>query len=326
VRYVLEGSVRKADNRVRITAQLVDTTTGHHLWAERYDRDLKDIFALQDDITQQIVAALEVKLTTEEQEQVWRRYTDNVEAYDYLLRGAEYLNRFTQETNVQARQMFEKALELDPEFTAAYAALSLTHFREWGLQWSQDPQALERAFALAQKAVALDDSLPLAHMVLSHAYQWRKQPERAIAEGERVIALDPNNADSHVHLAEILNFAGRSEEAMGLVEKAMRLNPYYPYVYLYHLGFAYAATRQYEEAIAALKRVLTRNPDFLPAHLLLAAVYGESGQEEEARAEAAEILRLNPHFSLEVVRQTVPYKDQARLERFLAALRQAGLK
>ena len=198
--------------------------------------------------------------------------------------------------------------------------------REWANQWSHDPQTLERAFEIAQKAIALDDSLPLTHMVLSHAYQWKKQHEQAIAEGERAIALDPNNDEGYAHLAEILNLAGKPQEALGLVEKAMRLNPYYPYWYLYHLGLAYAATERYEEAIAALKRVLTRNPDFLPTHLLLAAIYGELGREEEARAEIAEILRLSPNFSLEVVRQTAPVKDQALLERFLAALRKAGLR
>ncbi len=161
VQYILEGSVRKAEGQVRITAQLVDTTTGYHVWAERYDRELKGIFALQDEVTQKIVVALEVKLTVGEQGRVWRRYTENVEAYDFFLRGMEYHNRLTLEANVQARQLFEKALTLDPQFAAAYASLGWTYLREWGWQQSQDPQTLDRAFALAQKAIALDDSLPL---------------------------------------------------------------------------------------------------------------------------------------------------------------------
>jgi len=171
------------------------------------------------------------------------------------------------------------------------------------------------AFELAQKAVALDDSLPQAHMVLSRAYLAKKQLEQAIAEAERAITLDPNNADGYAVLAEMLNWVGRHEEAIGLVEKAMRLNPYYPWGYLYPLGFAYAATGWIEEAIATFRRGLTRNPDFQPAHLLLAAIYSGSGREAEARAEAAEVLRISPNFSLEVARQTLPLTDQERIYR-----------
>ncbi len=192
VRYVLEGSVRKADNQVRITAQLIDATTGGHLWSERYDRPLQDIFALQDEVVQKIVTTLKLQLTLQEQGILVRKTTDNLEAYDYYLRGREHFNRFTQEANAQARQMFEKALELDPQYAEAYAFLGWTYFREWGLQWSQDPQTLEQAFALAQKAVALDDSLPQAHVVLGAVYLWKKQHDQAIAEAERAIALDPN--------------------------------------------------------------------------------------------------------------------------------------
>jgi adenylate cyclase len=148
----------------------VDATTEGHLWAERYDRDLKDIFALQDEVTQKIVAALAVKLTEDEQERLMRKYTDNMEAYDFDLQGAEYQNRFTKEANVQARQMFERAIDLDPEFAIAYGALGFTHFHEWTFGWSQDPQSLERAFELAQRTLGLDDSLPLGHHLLGKVY------------------------------------------------------------------------------------------------------------------------------------------------------------
>jgi len=174
--------------------------------------------------------------------------------------------------------------------------------------------------------VALDDSLPGPHRLLGWVYLWKKQPERAIAEGERALALNPNDAFSYFVLAQILNFVGKPEEAIGLAEKALRLDPRNQELYLFSLGSAYAATRRYEEAIAALKRTLTRYPNFLPAHAFLAAIYSGLGREEEARAEAAEVLRINPNFSLEVWRQAVPVKDQERLERFLDALRKAGLK
>jgi adenylate cyclase len=326
VRYVLEGSVRKADNQVRITAQLIDATTGGHLWSERYDRPLQDIFALQDEVVQKIVTTLKLQLSVQEQGILVRKTTDNLEAYDYYLRGRAHFNRFTQEANAQARQMFEQALALDPQYAEAYAFLGATYFAEWAFQWSQDSQALDQALALAQRAVAVDDSLAQAHATLGNVYVWKKQYDQAIAEAERAIALDSNFAEAYMGLGEILKFAGRPEEALGLIEKAMRLNPHYPATYLFCLGTHYRLMGRNEEAIAAFKRALTRNPDFLPVHINLAVVYSELGREEEARAEAAEVLRINPKYSLEVLRQITPFKDPAVLERMFAALRKAGLK
>jgi adenylate cyclase len=175
VQYVLEGSVRKADGQVRITAQLVDAAQDHQLWSERYDRPLKDIFALQDEIVQKIVTPLKLQLTLREQGYLVRKTTDNLEAYDYCLRGLEAFNRTTQEANAQARRMFEKAIELDPQYAETHALLGRTYLVEWIFQWSQDPQTLERAFALEQKAITLDDSLPVAHGALSYVYLWKKQ-------------------------------------------------------------------------------------------------------------------------------------------------------
>jgi adenylate cyclase len=265
-------------------------------------------------------------LTATDQERVKRQYTTNLEAYDYYLRGVEFLYRFTKEGMAQARQMFDKAIGFDPEFAAAYARLSFTYIIEWVFQWSQDPQTLERAFELARKAIALDDSLPDAHVALGFVYGWNKQPEQAIAEVERAIALDPNYAEAHATLGMILNFAGRPEEASEAAKKAMRLNPYYPTFYLLQLGNAYRLAGRPEEAIVALKRVLARTPDFLGAHAFLAVIYSELGRLEEAQAEAAEVLRINPHFSVEVWRQVLPYKEAAEVERLLAGLRKAGLK
>ena len=172
-----------------------------------------------------------------------RKHTDNLDAYDSFLRGVEYFWRFTKEANAQARQMCEKAIELDPQYAEAYAWLGSTYYMEWSLRWSADPQTLERAFALAQKALALDDSLPGAHSLLSSVHVQRQQYDQAVAEGERAIALDPNNADSYAWQAEVLNFAGRPEEALRMVEQAMRLNPRYPPFYLFRLGWAYQLDR-----------------------------------------------------------------------------------
>jgi adenylate cyclase len=326
VRYVLEGSVRRAGDRVRITAQLVDAPTGHHLWAERYDRELHDIFALQDEITQEIVSNLGVEVRQAELERVRRTPTANLTAYDYFLRGWEYQWRLTREMNLQAQQMWEKAIELDPQYAEAYAWLGSAHFLEWAFQWNQDPQVLERVFALAQQALALDNSLPEAHGLLSLAYLWKRQHEQAIAAGERAIALGPNDAMNYLWLAEILNFAGRPEEALGLAEKAMRLDPRNQELYLFQAGTAYFLTARTEEALAAFKRFLTCYPNHLAAHLIMAAIYAGLGQEETAQAEAAEVLRINPQYSLEMWKQTLPTKDPAVGELALALLRKAGLK
>jgi len=331
VRYVLEGSVRRANDRARITTQLIDATTDHHLWAERYDRPLTDIFALQDEITQQIVANLRVEVGQAELERVRRIPTENLTAYDYVLRGREaflraFLDTTQKEANAQARQLFERAIALDPAYAEAYAWLGHTYLLEWMQQWNLDPQTLERAGELAQRAIALDDSLPRSHQILSQVYRWKKQHEQAIAEAERTITLDPNSDIAYMYLGEVLVMAGRPEETIGLVEKAMRLNPCYPVYYLQELGTAYSMTGRYEEAIAPLKRVATFNPNFVFAHLVLASCYAELGREEEARAEAAEVLGINPNFSLEVWRQMIPFKDPAELERYLAGLRKAGLK
>lgn len=274
VRYVLEGSVRKANDQIRVTAQLIDGMTGGHLWSARYDRPFGDIFALQDEIGQKIVTALKVKLIQDEQERFRRAPTDNQEAYDYYLCGLEHFSRTTKEANTQARQMFEKAVELDSQYAQAYPSLGTTYFWEWINEWSQDPQTLEQALGMAQRAIALSDSLPGAHLLLGNVYLWKnKQHERAIAEGERAIALDPNDASGYAVLATFLIWAGRPEEAIGMVEKAMRLNPHYPPLYLFFLGHAYRLTGRYEEAVGALKRLLARSPNFLAAHVGLVIIY-----------------------------------------------------
>ncbi len=326
VRYVLEGSVRKANGRVRITAQLIDATTSGHVWAERYDRDLQDIFDLQDEVTQKIVTALAVRLTEDEQERLVRRGTENLEAFDYYLRGLEYQNQFVKEANAQARRMFERAIELDPRFANAYAHLGWNHWLQWSLGWSHYPQSLERASEFAETAIGLDESVPDAYCLLASIYLWKKQHEQAIAVSKRSIELNPNYADAIAGLGDILSFAGRPMEAIDLVKKAMRLNPKYPVWYLWNLGHAYFLTGQPEEAILVFRRALSRNPNFHPAHFYLAIIYAELGRKEEAVAEWAEFTEKNPQTSLETWRQRLPYKDQAVLKRIFGVLKQVGVQ
>jgi adenylate cyclase len=325
VRYVLEGSVRKVGSRVRITAQLVDTLRGGHLWAERYDRDLKDIFALQDEVTQKIVESLAVRLTKREEDRLAHKYTDNLEAYDLVLRGLEFYFRFAQEANVKAREIFQKVIDLDPQYSLAHSRLGWTYLREWSLGWTQSPGSLERASELAKRAIVLDDSLSDAHALLAETYVWNNQHDDAIAEAEKGVILDPNNAERMVDLGNILAWAGRPEEAIGWIKKGMRFNPICPVAYLFSLGHAYLLTEQYAEAIATLNKAVDRQPDFWPSRFLLAACYLQVGQQEKSLAEIEKIKKLIPSLAPEAWKR-LPYKDQRQANRFLEALRGLGLE
>ena len=327
VRYVLEGSVRKAGNRVRITAQLIDASSGGHLWAERYDRDLKDIFALQDEVTKEIVSALAVKLTEDERKSIAFAPTDNVEAYDYRLRGSEYFARATKEAVAQARQMYEKAIELDPEFSVAYVDLGWTYVSDWAFQWGQDPDAaLEKAFELAQKALSLDDSLPGAYRLLGSLCAWRKEYDNSVTALEKAIALDPNDAESYAALSRTQNFSGKPKDAVELMEKAIRLNPAYPAWYQTFLGLAYFMMKADDKATMAFKQSVRLNPNFLPPHIFLAAAHSRRGNDDEAQIEVAEVLRISPNYTLERFSELIPIADQAIMAEVQDSLRKAGLR
>jgi adenylate cyclase len=326
VRLILEGSVRKAGNRVRISAQLIDAVTGGHLWAERYDRELTDIFDLQDEVTREIVSALAVNLTKVEEDRLARRGTANLKAYDYALRGQESYHRFTKDGYVEAQEMFEKSIELDPGYASAYSWLGLVLLHRWTHGWSQDPHLPDRVFELAQRAIGLDESLPEAHRILGDVYLYRKQHENAMAELEMAIALSPNYADAFAGLADVLNWTGRPEKAIELAKKGMRLNPHHHAWYFYVLGLSYILTNLYQEGIEVLKRGITRNPEFLGTHLALAPIYAEMGRIKEAQQEVKEILRVSPDFSIQMLREMIPTKDVAIIERLIAAFGKAGLK
>ena len=328
VRYVLEGSVRRAANRVRINAQLIDATTGFHLWAQRYDRDLEDIFDLQDEITRAIVGALEVHLTPREQAGIERRYTENLEAYDLFLQARERYWRRTREGVAQARTTLERAITLDPTFAAAHALLAEIYRSEWWFGWRDEEHALDRALELARKGVALDDSLPFAHMFLGWIHLWRKEHDQAIAAAKRCLALDPNNAEGHARLGNTLELAGRPAEGLPFIETAMRLDPHYPFLYVFWLGNAFHSMQRYDEAVAAYRRVISRTPDFLYVRLFLAAVYAQQGRIDQAKVEAGEALRISGGFgafSVQRVAQRLPLKDAGALARLVDGMRQAGL-
>jgi len=327
VRYVLEGSVRKAGNRLRITAQLVDATTGHHLWAERYDRDLKEIFALQDEITKKIITALQVKLTVGEEARLLAKGTNNIDAYLKLLQGWKSLCRVNKESNVLARKMAEEVIALDPDYPRGYRLLAMTHWLDAFLRWGNSPgKSLASAEKLAQKVIAMDESDSHAHRLLGYVYLLKGKHDKAIAEAERAVALDPNASGSQAALGFFLNFAGRPKEAIAWYKKAIRLDPIPAPLYYLQLGHIYRNAGRNEEAISELKKALHRNPDNLLAHLHLTGAYSSLGHEEKARAEAAEVLRIDPKFSLDHWAKTIPYKTQADKDRLIGALRKAGLK
>ncbi|MEW6114203.1 MAG: tetratricopeptide repeat protein, partial [Thermodesulfobacteriota bacterium] len=327
VRYVLEGSVRKEKGRVRITAQLIDAQTGGHVWSERYDRDLGDVFALQDEVTLSIMRAMRVKLTEGEQAALWQRRgpTNNLDAYEKALQGREYSFQGTARGYDKARHLWEEAIALDPGFAMAYAGLALTHVADAWYGWSKDPgESLRKAYEMANKALTLNDSLDMPHYMLGLIYVYMREYDKAIAEGERAVELNPNGSEALAFLGTFLNSAGRPAEAITVLDKGMRLNPMPPAYYYGWLGTSYRLTNQYDRAIATLEKGLRVQPDHMTCLINLAAAYSQAGRQQDARKTAAEFLRLNPKFSLEAYAKF--YKDPAVAEQFTDALRKAGLK
>ncbi|PBB38453.1 adenylate/guanylate cyclase domain-containing protein [Mesorhizobium sp. WSM3868] len=326
VRHVLEGSVRKSGNRVRITAQLIDATSGGHLWAERFDRDLTDIFAVQDDVTQQIVGALALNLTEGDRQRLAPEYARNTQAYDYFLRGRELWHRLTKETNVAARDLLQRAIELDPKFASAHAFLALTHGLDYLNRWSASPpESMAQAEEAATRAVTLDDSDPWAHWALAIVKLYTRRHDEAIDEAEHAIALNPNFAEGHVILGEALHYSGRSEEALESYARGKTLNPYFPDVLLHFQALASFQLGRYEEAVDLLLQRLARNVVTDVSRALLAASYGHLGRFAEAREAWQEVLRVNPDYSLDYRRKVLPYKNPADFELIVDGLRKAGI-
>jgi adenylate cyclase len=326
VRYVLEGSIQKSGDRLRVTAQLIDATTGIHLWSESYVRELRDIFAVQDDITKNIVSAMQVKLTEGEQARVAARGTDNLEAYLKGLQSKDYLLKGNPESNALGKQLAEEAITLDPQYAFAYRELSAAHMMDVWFRSSKSPkESIAKAMELVKKAIALDDTFAEAHGWLGFLYSMTKQYDKGVAQAEKAVALNPNSAESHYRLGKTLSLAGRWEESIPEFEKAMRLNPIPPNMYLWSLGMSYWGMGQYEEAIPWGEKAVRQEPNSLLARVWMAVIYVSSGREEEARAEAAEVLRINPKFSVKKYEKRAAFKKKEDNERYIAALRKAGL-
>lgn len=329
VQYVLEGSIQRSGDQIRVTAQLIDATTGHHLWAERYDRELKDIFALQDEITLKILTALQVELTEGEQARLWGT-TENLEAWGNVIKGSTLFEQFTKQSNSRAQQFFERAVKLDPNWDIAWTMLAWTHWAEAMLGWSASPaESIKQAIEMAKKAEAINDTLPEVHSLWSNIHQAQGEYDKAISAGEKAIALGPNNALCHILLSHTMTAAGRFEEAIELAKKAIRLSPYSSAWYLMMIDDAYRMAGRYEEALAIgkqhLDRCLKGECDPFSAHMGLAATYVGLGRIEEARSHVAELLKIMPDLSVDKARKIISFKDPAHVERSLDALRRAGL-
>ncbi len=327
IHYVLEGSVRKAGERVRVSAQLIDVNTDKHIWADRYDRELKDIFAIQDEITMNIMIALQVKLTDGDQAALRAKGTYNLEAYLNWLQAMEYFRQFSKEANVLARQKYQEAIAVEPEYASPYAGVAMTYLLEPWHGWSTSPaQSLELAMQYAQKCLALDESFSDAHATLGLVHLVMRQWEKAIEKCELAVSLNPNGADNIGIFAIVLRTVGRVEEALAMLEKAIRLNPMPPEWLLHEFGSCYRLLGRHDEAIVTLRRILDRNPGRLNSRLNLIATYVMSGKEEDAHAEAVEVLRQSPDFSVERFLKDFPYKDQNIIDGLRECLRKVGLK
>jgi len=328
VKFVLEGSIQKAGDRLRVNAQLIDSIKGHHLWAERYDRELKDLFALQDDISLKILNAMEVKLTLGETANWYR--TDNFEAWSLFTRGFSLVNRLTKEDLLEARKLFEQAANLEPDYTPAWTMQAWVHTIEVLMGFSKSPgDSINQALELAQKTAALGEDSARLHSLMARIYRVQGRFDEAIAEGEKAVALIPNMSRGHIFLAASLHYGGRPEEAIVHAKKAMRLEPHYPAWFLAQLAGPYDMLGRHEEAIAIWKKYLEQargETVLVIQHERLTTSYASLNKMEEARFHAAEILKIKPDYTVDSFRKRARfYKDKAYAEKRASLLLKAGL-
>jgi adenylate cyclase len=326
VRYVLEGSLQKSNDQLRINVQLIDAIAGNHLWAEKYDRSMQDIFALQDDITMKIITALQVKLSHGEQANIIAKGTKNLEAYLKVLQGMQQYQRVNREGDAMAKKLAKEAISLDPSYPAAYYLLSRAQSREGLLGTTKSPQmSIKLSIENAKKAISLDDSFADAQAHLGWVYTLIRQHDKGIAAAERALSLNPSSAKTCAYLAITLNYAGRHEQAIEFFKKAIRLSPIPSVNDLFSLCVACRDAGLYEEGISVAKKAVELEPDSLYAHTCLASCYALLGQNDKAKFEAAEVMRIDPKFSVANIKRQAPYRDQADTELLIQSLRMAGL-
>ncbi len=324
VRYILEGSVRKGGNRIRVTAQLINATTGHHQWADRYDRELDDIFAVQDEITRSIAVEMRVQLTEGEQARMWAGGTNNVKAWELVCRSNFLRNRFVREENLEARRLAEEAIRIDP-YVNAWVELGFTHCMDAKWDWTEPPeQSLERAREAAEKALEMEEDNIDALGLLGWVLLLEEKQDGAVEVMEKAVRLVPNHAFNTAVLADALFFAGRVEESVEKIKRAMRLSPIYPAWYLAMLGACYHVMKEHELAISTLKEGVELEPDSPLSKAWLTSALVDVGLLEEAKSVAGEVMRIEPNFSARNWKDLV-FKDAAVKERIIENLLKAGL-
>jgi adenylate cyclase len=326
VRYVLEGSVRKSANRLRINAQLIDAIDGHHLWAERYDRELADIFDIQDEMTREIVSALRLKLSDGEQAQIWLRGTENIVAWASAMQALELVMQGSPAENAQARELFERALAEDAGYTLALAWIGKTHYFDIRFGFSASPEeSLAKASQIGEQALRQNPNEAYAHNLVSHVRSSQGRYEEAVAEARIAVSLSPNDAYIKLGLARVLINAGHPEEGDVHMREAMRLNPFHHTYYFGILANALEQLGRDAEAVDILQMAVTQDPDYFAGHLRLASLYGLTGRIDDAKVQAAEVLRINPRFDLSRAPSFYLTANPDFLERFVDGLRKAGL-
>ena len=326
-RYVLQGSVRRMEDQVRINVTFIDAVSGHNIWAERFDGSLDDVFILQDQVVDKVVKALKVELTAQELDNLKRPTASNVEALQEYFLGRAIYGSISKQENEVARKRFRRAIELDPNFAQAYASLALTYLDDWRLRWGVSrEESKSQAIKLAQKAIDIDPSNPQAHFTLGYIYLYAlKAHDRAIEEAKKVIELDPNYADGYALLSSAYFFSGHPEKSLPLDHKGMILNPASSFLYYVHLGRSYYYQKQYEDALKAFQNADERNHVFVTNHIWLAATYAQMNQLDEAAWEVDQILTLEPDFSLSHWLDTRPIKKVEHRQHLLDGLNKAGL-
>lgn len=324
--YILTGSIQKADNKLRVNVILVDNHTRHQLWAESYDREITDVFEVQDNITSKIVSTLSIKLTEDEKQRVAQRYTNNTNAYDQFLRGQAAYIQHTNNENLLARQHYRRAIEIDPNFSRAYSSLALTYVDDYRYQWNHSSQdSLKTAVTLAKKAIAIDNQLPQADWALAYALTHLRQYQQAIDALEEALKVHQNFADGYAYLALIYIYADAPSQALKMIRKAMQLNPNYPAQYLSVLGQAHYSLKEYEDAVPIFHNAINKNFNLLTAHIMLTATLSQLGLKDEAIWAADQLHAISPGFSTEDLARRFPLKNPLQLRALMANLQMAGI-
>lgn len=325
VRFLLEGSLQRIDNRLRVNVELIDARTGNHIWAQKYEGETADIFATQDAITQAVVSSLGETIWRKDAKSLSRKPISNFSAFDFVLKGDELLDKLeSPQKNQEAREFYEKAIRLDPELMRAHLGMGWSYFHDWLTGWAEESASvLAKAEVSANKAAALDDNDAEIQRLLGRIAMAKGHHDEGLAHMERALELNPNNGDLIATYSIFLIYLGRHKESLDWIGKAMRLNPHYPGWYATVLASGYYMTRKYKEAVAVLKRQEEHNFfDFR----FLAASYGQMGQLADARKQVDKILAINPQFTLAFLRSRLSYKHESDIDHFLEGLRKAGLK